>query len=633
MADKIQVLERAVAEKIAAGEVVERPASVVKELVENSIDANATRIDVEVRDGGRNRIKVSDNGSGMTPGDASLAFERHSTSKIREFDDLYRIVSMGFRGEALASIAAVSRVQLTTREKGKDLGTKVIIEGGDLLEIEEAGCPEGTTILVNDIFFNVPARRKFLSSFSSEQGTINKLLVRSALANPEVFFTFTNEKKKLFSYPPVENQLLRAEQIYGSTISGRLLEIEKESNEITINGIISHPSLNYSNRTRIFVFVNRRYIRSPLIYKAIQDAFGNIVPPRRFPLAILFLNISPHLIDVNIHPTKEEIKFSQQSIIFPFIKSTIQNRLKEEDTLSIAFHKKPEKEYKKENSEILSLKQSEFSPSIFKSDFKLLKEEKKAYLSYDEADILLQKEKKGQSHLDISSISVLDKPVETGEKDSISEVDHDIENISELPVKKDKRVCPAINILGSFKNTYIIASVDNELMFIDQHVAHERINYDLLRRNLDFKTTIPSQSLLLPVTLDFTVYEAEWLKQKLSVFRELGFDIEDFGGNTFLLRGMPLALDRLKKGEFFQEIVKECVISEKRITSIDIMNDIMASIACKASIKAGDHLSDLEMGKLLKKLFNTDEPYYCPHGRPVIITFSENDLAKLFKRV
>lgn len=631
MPGKIQILDRSVAEKIAAGEVIERPASVVKELVENSIDAEASRIDVEIKDGGRKKIKVSDNGTGMSPTDASLAFERHSTSKIRSFEDLYRIVSMGFRGEALASISAVSKVNLVTKEKGAVFGTKILFEGGYFAGNEETGAPEGTTVTVEDIFFNVPARRKFLSSSISEQSAINKFLTRTSLAYPEIFFTFSNEKKQIFSYPPVDSFLLRTEQLYGNEVRGRILEFENESNELAVKGFISHPSLSFGNRNRMYVFVNRRFIKSNLIYKAVQDGYGNTISSGKFPLLILFINISPHLIDVNIHPTKEDIKFSNQSIIYPFIKKSVQTRLNQSDTPGIAFHKKTfevtEKEVVRKNLPAGKVF-SGFNPGISSG---ILKERKNFY-SHNNND-----NERNSNHL-YSDHKTRETPFYNVENDifsSLSGEDSILETFPKEETEKqvNKEFSSVPPVIGSFKNTYIIAASGTKLFLIDQHVAHERVNYELLKKNLAKKTFSPSQSLLFPETLEFPSHEAEWLRNRLSIFKDLGFDIEDFGDNTFLLRGVPLSLEKMKKSDIFCEIISECVISEKRLTSAGLMKNLMATVACKASVKAGDILSPEEMEKLLNELFSTEEPFYCPHGRPVIITFSEQDLGKLFKRV
>jgi len=596
MTHKIKVLDKIVAEQIAAGEVVEKPASAVKELVENSIDAGATRIDVEIRDGGRNRIRVSDNGSGMNPLDAVLAFERHSTSKIREFEDIYKVLSMGFRGEALASICAVSRVEMVTREKDATFGTRVIFEGGEFIESEETGCPEGTSILVEKLFYNVPARRKFLSSPFSEQGAINKILMRMALASPEIFFTFSNEKKQLLSYPPVKTSLLRVEQIYGKEVEGRLLEVEKSLPEISLYGLISHPSLSFANRSRIFIFVNRRFVRSNLLYKAIQDPFQNLIPARKFPVAILFINIPPSLIDVNIHPTKEDIKFVRQSEVFSLIMKSIKESLHNTSSTGITFQKKPERtfigpSYEKKKGEqtlpgflppfpeIIS-REKVFSSEPPEPLYSFLKEEKEFYPLEEKEEIQ----------------PVADKAVTSEEP-----VTQKREEPSEAERVGKKEVSGSFSqatVLGNFRNTYIIAKTEGELLLIDQHIAHERINFEMLQKSL-VRCNTPSQSLLLPVTLDFPPHEAHWLRRNLSLFTGLGFDLEDFGENTFLLRGIPLGLDRLKEEKFFKEIIFECVLSERKLSYQDLFRGITAEIACKASIKAGDKLSVKEMEKLL----------------------------------
>ncbi|MEQ8189277.1 MAG: DNA mismatch repair endonuclease MutL, partial [Candidatus Eremiobacterota bacterium] len=326
MPDRIKILDRHVSEKIAAGEVVEKPASVVKELIENSLDASSSRIDVELRDGGRNRIKITDNGTGMSHADAVLAFERHATSKIREFDDLSRVVSMGFRGEALASIGAVSRVELVTKEADEILGRKIVFEGGILLDNEETGCPAGTTVLVENIFFNVPARRKFLASSKTEQNAINNVITRMAIAHPDVFFSLSADRKEIFSYQPVPDLLSRVTQIY-SNLHDRLIPVKGACEEAILTGLISHPSCTMPNRSRIFLFINKRFVKPGLMYKAIQDSYKKLIPHGRFPAVFIFLDIDPYLIDVNIHPAKEDVKFAKEGVIFSLLTKTISNAL------------------------------------------------------------------------------------------------------------------------------------------------------------------------------------------------------------------------------------------------------------------------------------------------------------------
>ncbi|HPZ09937.1 MAG TPA: DNA mismatch repair endonuclease MutL [Candidatus Eremiobacteraeota bacterium] len=585
MPDIIKILDKEVTEKIAAGEVIEKPASVVKELVENSLDAGSSRVEIELRDGGRNKIKVIDNGSGMSPGDAMLSFTRHATSKIRGFEDLSRIVSMGFRGEALASISAVSRVELITKEAGKTLGRKVKVEGGKYIEHEETGCPEGTCISVEDLFFNVPARRKFLSSAKSEQAAINKVLLRMSLAYPEVFFSLSSDQKKIFSYAPVPNTISRVEQIYGKEVEGRLLEIEGNCNEASLRGLISHPSCTFANRSRIFMFVNRRFVKPVFLYKLIHDSFQKLIPSGRFPAVIIFLEISPELIDINIHPTKEDIRFSKEGIIFSLIRNTIKDRLnRDSGQTTIAYYNLPLRNEK-----------------IFNSG---------RTISYQE-DL-------PDFHINIIKESPLEKEMK---------ILHNYKGlINQTPDMED----PVI--IGNFKNTYIIARTDKALLLIDQHVAHERINFEILKKHMSENTRPLSQTLLFPITIDFPPHEKTWLEEHLSLFSTIGYDIESFGENTFLLRGVPPGLEKINHEESFKDIVSKFSLSDRTVSLENMFNHIMATIACKASIKAGDELSIKEMEELIKKLFKTPDHCYCPHGRPVIISFSERDLAKLFKR-
>jgi DNA mismatch repair protein MutL len=650
MPDRIKILDKNVSEKIAAGEVVEKPASVVKELIENSLDASSSRIDVELRDGGRNRIKITDNGIGMSASDAGLAFERHSTSKIREFEDLSRIVSMGFRGEALASIGAVSRVELVTREHDEILGRKIIFEGGLLVDKEETGCPAGTTILVENIFFNVPARRKFMSSSRSEQNAINNVIIRTAIAHHEVFFSLSADRKEICSYQPVPDLLSRVTQIY-SNIQDRLIPVKGACEEAILTGLISHPSYTMPNRSRIFIFINKRFVRPGLMYKAIQDSYRRLISPGRFPAVFLFLDIDPHLIDVNIHPAKEDVKFLKEGLIFSLITKTISNALapgsvsydilpgENRQSTSISFHSISSftdkntsplscqielPDFYRENHRLEETDSNtspvpcQIEPPDFYRENHRLKEEETFTNSHDR--MVTTKHENVFSHY-ASRITHHDSHIKSSCEENMTEKSYE---------KQFSQAGTQVNVIGNFKDIYIIVLTENEILLIDQHVAHERINFELLKGNISGNS--PSQSLLLPFTLEFSSPEAEWLRENMSFLSSLGFELEDFGENTFLLRGFPSGLDRIGHEEFLKDLVSEFAFSEKKISPELLFNNIMASIACKASVKAGDRLSREEMTGLVQRLFKTENPLYCPHGRPVIISFSERDLGKLFKR-
>ncbi len=650
MPDRIKILDRSVSEKIAAGEVVEKPASVVKELIENSLDASSSRIDVELRDGGRNRIKITDNGTGMSQTDAVLAFERHGTSKIREFEDLARVVSMGFRGEALASIGAVSRVELITKERDEILGRKIVFEGGLLVDNEETGCPPGTTVLVENIFFNVPARRKFLASSKTEQNAINNVITRMAIARPDVYFSLSADRKEICSYQPVPDLLSRVTQIY-SNLHDRLIPVKGACEEAILTGLISHPSCTMPNRSRIFLFINKRFVKPGLMYKAIQDSYKKLIPHGRFPAVFLFLDIAPHLIDVNIHPAKEDVKFSKEGVIFSLITKTISNALAPEgisydilpggnnrQSTSISFHS-----ISAFNDKHISPRQIEL-PDFHRGKDPFHEGDVHTSTGHREERII---ENLTNTYSDVSQsqgrteeriienittaycdLSQFSEPVEEHNRENHATIptDRDMAEKSYEAIRKDT----SFNVIGNFKNIYIIVLTENELLLIDQHVAHERINFELLKRNMS--GICPSQSLLLPLTLDFSLQEAEWLRENISFLSSLGFDLEDFGENTFLVRGIPSGLDRVSDEEFLKDLVAEFAFSEKKISSEVLFNNIMASIACKASVKAGDKLSGEDMTGLVQRLFKTENPSYCPHGRPVILSFSERDLGKLFKR-
>jgi len=546
----IQVLSSDLINKIAAGEVIERPASVVKELVENAIDAKATHITIEIQNAGKRLIRVSDNGVGMSKEELKLSVERHSTSKISSYDDLFNIGTLGFRGEALPSICSVAKVEIQSgaREEGGETchGMSIQIEGGKIKKEEEVGGPKGTSITVKELFYNVPARKKFLKSNYVEMGHISTLISKLILSNSKIKVKLTSDGKQIYSSSGNGDLLDAISSIYKSEIAKELIEVPGDR----VYGYISKPNLSRVDRNYESIFVNGRYIRNALVSSALESAYRTLIPQGRYPIAVLFINVAGNEVDVNVHPTKREVKF-----------------LKTREVL---------------DSVAAAAKKALSSLTIQASGVE----------SFDR----FEDRKNWQPEMEQLQLG------------TIPEVEIEITEIQ-----------PYIPIY-QFKNTYIVATDGEGLVLIDQHAAHERILFDQLSNKLE---AISKQSLLMPETLEFDHAEALVLEENLEYIKSLGFDLEVFGRDSFLLRSVPSFLGKGSARALLEDLELGKEKSREKVLKL---------MACHGAIKAGDKLSTDEINQLIRDLYKTENPLTCPHGRPTIIKFSEADLAKLFKR-
>jgi DNA mismatch repair protein MutL len=523
--------------KIAAGEVVQRPSSVVKELLENSLDAEAKKIVVEVKGGGKNLIRVVDDGFGMSSEDAVLAFERYATSKISTLSDLDEIRTFGFRGEALSSIASVSQVELITHADGFLEGTKVKVEGGKVKEIQSVGCPVGTTIVVRNLFFNTPARRKFLKSVPTEMGYVSSVVAQVAIAHPEVSFKLLHENLTIFHVQRTKNLLERIASFYGEELLDDLVEVDFTHQEVRIKGFVAKsPSVGKNFQC---IFVNRRPVSCKLILHGIMEGYGGCLQDRRCPATILFLEIDPHLVDVNVHPTKREVRFVNQSKIHDLVVESIKDALKR---------------------------------------------------------------------------SSLGGREERDSKHKFPHVQYEIKGTG------------VIQPITQFYDTYIIAQENDSLLIIDQHGAHERILFESL---MESKGSSKVQNLLTPISLSLNYEESTTLSESLLWLRELGFEIEEFGRNSFLITGVP---QEVGGKQDVAEIILNLIRDIQNFGKATGLKDITASLSCHAAVKAGDRLSLDEMNTLLLQLLRTTNPYLCPHGRPTLIKFTLDELKRKFER-
>ncbi len=632
----IHVLDDTTINKIAAGEVVERPASVVKELVENSIDAGATKIEVEILAGGTSFMRVTDNGKGMSLEDAKLAILRHATSKIQEVADLNTIGTLGFRGEALPTIASVSRFLLLTRQEGQELGTQVKISGGKTPDIQEAGCNIGTTIKVEDLFFNTPARKKFLKTTHTEGSKINDFIVKLALSNPSIAFKFINNNKMSVATPGNGSLFDAIQSIYGGQVSDSLLGLAFESEDIKITGYITKPSMLKSSRGWQTFIVNGRIISNKAIAKAIDNAYHSLLPKSGFPLAVLEINVPQRTIDVNVHPQKSEMRFEDEGGIFKAVYKTIVYAIRPAgQTLKnvAAEVEHVERHYTMEPMHFVPAAApapAASGPAMPAAAPRTIYEAvhrpaSAPAVSFAEAQAQLQQERQTSP-----------RPAETAEVPGQTYAPAEAvlapaQEVAEQPSETSAEALAyegSIVPIGQVDLCYIIAQDAKGLYIVDQHAAHERILYDKFSAMAE---SIPSQQLLVHQLLDFDHKETELIEQNQELFRTLGFDMEACGENEFRLKEVPADIPAAEAEDIIREILTS-LHDMHALTAQEIRHACLATTACRAAIKAGDELNLRQMQIILEELSHTARPYTCPHGRPTILKFSSDELAKMFKR-
>ena len=661
---RINLLDEHTSNKIAAGEVVERPSSVVKELVENSIDAGSKNITIEIEEGGIALIRVIDDGIGVHNLDIEKAFLPHATSKIKTVEDIYSISTLGFRGEALPSIASVSKVTFRSKPAECDFGKELVLEAGEKISLTDIGMNNGSVMEVKDLFFNVPARRKFLKSTSREGSLINDIILRIALSNPHISFKlFNNGKKTLHTYGDGNlNNVIRT--IYGKNISEHVLPFEYEDETLKIHGYIGKELIARGSRNNESIFVNNRYIKNKTIVAAVENAFKSFSTVNKFPFFVLFIDLSPDSIDVNIHPTKAEIKFKDERVIYKRVFDAVHSALKEDIFNSFKVDNKFEIEEVVEEIK-LDLDSESNTPSISEPVYsnKIEPSIKDVYNNvtiYDvkkEEDLYnklkqLNKDKNINNYkqpenktasedLNISSIkenSNLETTYNTNSEiiknTSLSDNNSiDIKSSEESTLKQSEPTpkFPDLRIIGQFRKTYILAEYLDTLYIIDQHVAHEKILFEKYVKDIE-NNEIVVQRLLIPCIIDLSLDDFECYKENIHVFTDSGFVIEEFGGNTIALKEVPYFLGKLDAKNFLLSIIDNL----KNLGSgktVDVKVHKIATMACKAAVKANDYLTQIEMEKLISDLRYLDNPFNCPHGRPIIIKFTEYELEKRFRRI
>lgn len=606
---KIKILDDLTIQKIAAGEVVERPSSIVKELIENSLDANAKNITIEIKNGGKLYIRITDDGDGIDENDLKLAFKRHSTSKLSAVEDLYVIKSLGFRGEALSSISNVSRVEVMTKTENSLGGIQAIIEEGDILSTNIIGCPKGTTMIVRDLFYNLPVRKKFLKSDLIESNQISDMIYKIALGNPKTSIKFIRDSKVVLSTSRNNELSSHIYSVLGKEFAKNLTEFSDENDDMKITGYISNNQLYRSNRSHQYIYINGRFINNLSIVNVIESHYKTLLPINRFPVFIIFIDIDPGSIDVNIHPTKQEVKFANQDMVIEFIGNTIKNVIHSSISIPRVSFKKPEIKSKEELPLLFDLNKNNIvEENIVIKDFTTNKP---------------------------SSVDLIDN-IYVGE----SIVQKDYKSIVEtLDIKENEESNKTIeNILfdleplGVVFNTYILAEdkLNEKIYFIDQHAAHERVMYE---KYLDEykREKIMIQQLLVPEVIELTSGEMTNFIENISLFHSLGFDVEEFGGNSIAIRGVPYLFGIPNIKNLFYDLLDN--IGSQIKSSYELKLEKIMKLACVNAIKAGDNINNMEILSLFDQLKLCENPHTCPHGRPTILEMTKRDIEKEFLRI
>lgn len=609
---KISILPDILCNQIAAGEVVERPASVVKELVENSIDALSTKISVSLLQGGRREIRVVDNGCGMHPDDALLALERHATSKIRSPEDLQSIGTLGFRGEAVPSIASVSRFELVTREQGALSGTHIRVEGGVLRDVREKGCPTGTQVTVRDLFYNVPARRKFLRMAETELAYISDHFLRIAMAHPEIHMQLQSQERVLCDFPRSSDSCQRAGQVLGLDISRALSPVEFEKNDLRVRGFLAPPDIQRTNSQYLFLFVNGRPVWDRLLQRAVLSAYEALIPRGKYPVAVLFLEIVPSQVDVNVHPAKREIRFRAPGMVLETVREAFLNALAEVRPRTCSF----------------AGQESRFSGRAARPGYFGMAAEKQTAFDFR------QREPEVPATAETAPELPRDVPVQESFPADVPVPEAEAESEPEAPGEAPPADPGSVDfsfsslpVIGQLADTFLLLEAPDGLLVIDQHAAHERIVFN----DLAARKTNAAQLLAIPVVFDVLPREAALLKRWKRELAELGFEIEPFGGSSFAVHSVPAVLSGCGPEELIRDFLKfaeeECPASES-----GFLSGFVKIASCHIALRAGRKLKPEEIRHLLESLDGTDLPFTCPHGRPLWFTLTYDQINRLFKR-
>lgn len=656
MKNKINVLDDLTINKIAAGEVVERPSSVVKELIENSIDANSSKVTIEIVDGGKKLIRITDDGIGILSSEVDKSFLRHATSKIKRLEDLDNLYSLGFRGEALASISSVSKLEMITKTKDEPIGTKVVLEGGKVILKEPIGCVNGTTLIISDIFFNTPARQKFLKSTHAETINISDLINKLAIGNPKIQFKYINNNKPMLNTPGDGKLINVIRSVYGKDVTENLVEIDFKSNHFELSGYIGTNNVYRANKNLQHIYINNRFVKSKVILDAISESYKSIIPINKHAVCFLNLKVNPSTIDVNIHPNKMEIKFESEKEIYVELKDYLKGKLLQSNLVGIYknyddkyVNKKENQLYNTENNpdnkednkiEVVTVPKDEDLNS-FKSVSEVLESiNKKSERMLDTKLSVDNINKESLKILDNISKD-LDNTVSYKEDDNNSEDIVEDEGIQEgffedtsfekekTLQKSTKFTLSGYNVIGVVFNTYIILCKEDSIYLLDQHAAHERVLYEKYM-NKFYSRDIDIQMLIDPIVMELSSVDILQVEKHLDLFLKFGFGIEMFGNNHIVIRSVPNIFGLPESEKFILQIIDNI---DDINNNYELKGEKFASMACRSAIKANDKIYNIEIDKLLSQIEECENPFTCPHGRPIMVEISKNEIEKMFKRI
>jgi DNA mismatch repair protein MutL len=634
---RINVLPKEIYQLIAAGEVVERPSSVVKEMIENSLDAGAKNITLEIKNGGSTYIRITDDGCGIERDDVRKVFISHATSKISKKDDLNSIATLGFRGEAMASISAVSKVELLTKAENEEIGTRYEIAGGEELEFDDAGCPNGTTIVVRDIFFNTPARMKFLKKDVTEGNQVAGIVDRMAISHPEISFRFIRDGKQVLITSGNGDLKSTVYSVLGKEMSDSLMSVDYSFNDMRITGFVSKPTASRKSRAGQYFYINNRIVKSKTAMAALEQAYKNTIMVGRFPACVLNIELNPAQVDVNVHPAKTEVRFANEKPIFDLVYYAVKTAIENDRTVKeVEFKENPI--YRQESKNVYQNNDNKSFQAKF--DFFKKKDEPPSQqviktkpredfwqVEAPKPEYKIAGDEKPKARVDINIEYEEPEEISTAKsKDAPKE--RDIEKVVITDEKDNENVIPNFKLIGEAFKTYLIVEIENELYFIDKHAAHERMNFERFKA----QATVETQMLLAPVVVNLTKDEFIAISENVELIKKCGFELEEFGESQIIVRAIPSLVDGDSVKDLMLEIAQK-LLEHKTDILPDKIDWIYHSASCRGAVKAGDYTSRQEQEMFVKKLLSMPNIRFCPHGRPVFIKMSKYDIEKQFGRV
>ncbi len=634
---RINVLPKEIYQLIAAGEVVERPSSVVKEMIENSLDARAKNITLEIKNGGSTYIRITDDGCGIERDDVRKVFISHATSKISKKDDLNSIATLGFRGEAMASISAVSKVELLTKAENEEIGTRYEIAGGEELEFDDAGCPNGTTIVVRDIFFNTPARMKFLKKDVTEGNQVAGIVDRMAISHPEISFRFIRDGKQILITSGNGDLKSTVYSVLGKEMSDSLMSVDYSFNDMRITGFVSKPTASRKSRAGQYFYINNRIVKSKTAMAALEQAYKNTIMVGRFPACVLNIELNPAQVDVNVHPAKTEVRFANEKPIFDLVYYAVKTAIENDRTVKeVEFKENPI--YRQESKNVYQNNDNKSFQAKF--DFFKKKDEPPSQqviktkpredfwqVEAPKPEYKIARDEKPKPRVDINIEYEEPEEISTAKsKDAPKE--RDIEKVVITDEKDNENVIPNFKLIGEAFKTYLIVEIENELYFIDKHAAHERMNFERFKA----QATVETQMLLAPVVVNLTKDEFIAISENVELIKKCGFELEEFGESQIIVRAIPSLVDGDSVKDLMLEIAQK-LLEHKTDILPDKIDWIYHSASCRGAVKAGDYTSRQEQEMFVKKLLSMPNIRFCPHGRPVFIKMSKYDIEKQFGRV